>query len=86
MVVLSRLGSFQQRQTEPMPSSIPDPHRPDPHRPPAPGLVSADESLEYSRQMVEFLRKMASTQGHRLLAQLLGLAQDEIANLQKDAG
>ena len=47
--------------------------------------VTLVESLEYSKQMIESLQKMADRQGHRLLAQLLKLAADEATSILKEA-
>jgi hypothetical protein len=69
-----------------MPSPTPD-HQSDttPPLPPG-GAVTLAESLAYSRQMLENLQRMHARQGHRLLAQLLGLAANEADSLLKGEG
>jgi hypothetical protein len=43
--------------------------------------ITPQESLEYTRELVESLQKMAKRQGHKLLAQILGLAVQEAKSL-----
>jgi hypothetical protein len=43
--------------------------------------ITPQESLAYTRELVESLQKMAKKQGHKLLAQILGLAAQEAKSL-----
>jgi hypothetical protein len=43
--------------------------------------ITPQESLEYTHELVESLQKMAQKQGHKLLAQILGLAAREAKSL-----
>lgn len=46
--------------------------------------ISSPESASYTSDLLEVLRKMASGQGHRLLAHLLELARVEAKSLVRD--
>ncbi len=61
-------------------SAIPPKHGFDP-QPAPPKAISAPESARYTSDMLESLRKIASGQGHELLAHLLDLARVEAKSL-----
>lgn len=48
--------------------------------------ITPAESLAYSRELLESLQKMAVKQNHKLLAQLLRLAIQEVRSLEADEG
>jgi len=59
---------------------MPSPNFPfGPSDPPPPGGISEEESLEYSKELIESIQKIAEAQGHRVLGKLLDLAAQEAA-------
>jgi len=66
---------------------------PDPRKQPVPDSpqeadldlgITPRETLEYTKEQVEILQKIAARQGHQALAQLLGLAAREAGIILRD--